>query len=60
VPVIRFKAGEREADVMAPYLHAVAAAGVSQVVAIGCAQEFHLVWRRASAPREWDQPATNR
>ncbi|MGB6576364.1 MAG: hypothetical protein WBF34_00460, partial [Streptosporangiaceae bacterium] len=44
VPVIRFKAGERKADVMAPYLEAAAATGRSQVVAIGCAQEFQLVW----------------
>jgi hypothetical protein len=44
IPVIRFKAGERKADVMAPYLDAAAAAGRSQVVAIGCAQEFQLVW----------------
>jgi hypothetical protein len=44
VPVIRFKAGERKADVMAPYLQAAAAGGRSQVVAIGCAQEFQGVW----------------
>src|SRR5271166_374803 len=44
VPLIRFRAGERKADVMAPYLEAAAAAGRSQVVAIGCAQEFQLVW----------------
>ena len=44
VPVIRFKAGERKADVMAPYLQAAAGSGRSQVVAIGCAQEFQLVW----------------
>ena len=44
VPVIRFKAGERKADVMAPYLGAAAAAGRSKVVAIGCAQEFQYVW----------------
>ena len=44
VPVIRFKAGERKADVMAPYLEAAAASGRSQVAAIGCAQEFQLVW----------------
>ncbi len=44
VPVIRFKAGERKADVMAPYLQAAAAAGRSQVAAIGCAQEFQRVW----------------
>src|SRR6059058_3971586 len=44
VPVIRFKAGERKAEVMAPYLEAAAVAGRSQVVAVGCAQEFQLVW----------------
>ena len=44
VPVIQFKAGERKADVMAPYLDAAASTGHSQVVAIGCAQEFQLVW----------------
>ena len=44
VPVIRFKAGERKADVMAPYLDAAAASGRSQVAAVGCAQEFQLVW----------------
>jgi len=36
-PLIRFGAGERKADVMAPYLDAAAAAGRSQVVAVGCA-----------------------
>jgi len=44
IPVIRFTAGERKAEVMAPYLDAAAAAGRSQVVAVGCAQEFQLVW----------------
>jgi hypothetical protein len=44
IPLIRFTAGERKADVMAPYLDAAAAAGRSQVVAVGCAQEFQLVW----------------
>jgi hypothetical protein len=44
VPVIRFKAGERKAVVMAPYLDAAAASGRSQVAAAGCAQEFQLVW----------------
>ena len=44
VPVIRLKAGERKADVMAPYLDAAAGSGRSQVAAIGCAQEFQLVW----------------
>jgi hypothetical protein len=53
IPLIRFKAGERKAEVMAPYLQAAAAAGRSQVVAIGCAQEFQLVWtarKRATDP----------
>jgi hypothetical protein len=44
IPVIRFKAGERKADVMAPYLQAAADTGRSQVAAVGCAQEFQLVW----------------
>ena len=44
IPLIRFTAGERKADVVAPYLDAAAAAGCSQVVAVGCAQEFRLVW----------------
>jgi hypothetical protein len=44
IPVIRFKAGERKADVMKPYLDAAAAAGRSAVVAVGCAQEFQSVW----------------
>ena len=40
VPVVTFKAGDRKADVMAPYLQAAADAGVSKVVAVGKAQEF--------------------
>jgi hypothetical protein len=44
VPLIRFRAGERKADVMSPYLQAAADSGRSQVVAIGCAQEFQLAW----------------
>jgi hypothetical protein len=44
VPVVRFRSGERKADVMAPYLDAAAASGRSQVAAVGCAQEFQLVW----------------
>ena len=44
IPVISFRAGERKADVMAPYLQAAAAAGRSRVAAVGCAQEFQLVW----------------
>src|SRR5262249_48037180 len=53
VPVIAFKAGERKAEVMAPYLQATVAAGRSQVVALGCAQEVQLVWtarQRATDP----------
>jgi hypothetical protein len=53
VPVIAFKAGDRKADVMAPHLQAAAAAGRSQVAAVGCAQEFQLVWtarKRATDP----------
>jgi hypothetical protein len=53
IPVITFKAGERKADVMAPYLEAAGSAGRSQIVAVGCAQEFQLVWtarKRATDP----------
>jgi len=38
IPVIRFAAGDRKADVMAPHLEA--AVGRSQVAAVGCAQEY--------------------
>src|SRR5437773_5522629 len=54
IPLIRFAAGDRKADEMAPYLQAAAAAGRSQVVAVGCAQEFQLAWtarRRDTDPR---------
>jgi hypothetical protein len=44
VPVVTFKAGDRKADVMAPYLRSAADAGVSKVVAIGKAKEFASVW----------------
>jgi hypothetical protein len=44
IPLIAFKAGDRKAGVMAPYLDAAAASGRSQVAAVGCAQEFQLVW----------------
>jgi hypothetical protein len=44
VPVVTFRAGDRKASVMAPYLRAAADAGVSKVVAIGRAQEFASVW----------------
>jgi len=44
IPLIRFSAGDRKADVMAPYLDAAAATSRPQVAAVGCAQEFQLVW----------------
>jgi hypothetical protein len=44
IPMIQFKAGDRKADVMAPYLDAARAAGRSRVVAVGCAQEYAQVW----------------
>src|SRR5262249_5906954 len=43
IPLIRFAAGDRKAEVMAPCLEAAAASGRSQVVAVGCAPEFQLV-----------------
>jgi hypothetical protein len=58
VPVIRFRAGERTAEVMGPYLAAAAEAGRSRVVAIGCAQEFQLVGtarKRDTDPGGWPQ-----
>src|SRR5260370_5966814 len=58
IPVIVFKTGERKAEVMAPYLQAAAAAGRSRVVALGCAQEFQLVWtarKRSTDPGAWPQ-----
>jgi hypothetical protein len=44
IPWVRFGKDDRKADVMAPYLKRAAAAGRSQVVAIGVAQEFQRVW----------------
>jgi hypothetical protein len=44
IPVIRFTAGQRKADVLAPYLDAARAQGRSGVVALGLAQEFAMVW----------------
>jgi hypothetical protein len=40
----RFAAGNRTAEVMAPYLQAAAASGRSQVAAGGCAHDFQRVW----------------
>jgi hypothetical protein len=44
IPWVKFAKGDRKADVMAPYLRKAAAAGRSQVAAIGVAQEFQRVW----------------
>ena len=44
IPMIQFKAGDRKADVMAPYLDAARCAGRSMVVAVGRAQEYAQVW----------------
>jgi hypothetical protein len=44
IPMIRFGAGDRKADVMAPYLATARDAGCSQVVAVGLAQEYAQVW----------------
>jgi len=57
IPLIRFTAGERTADVMAPYLDAAAAAGRSQVVA-GAAGHLRPVRsrHRAGAVRTVDGP----
>jgi hypothetical protein len=50
IPWVRFRKEDRKAEVMAPYLKRAAAAGRSQVVAIGLAQEFQRVW--AACQRE--------
>jgi hypothetical protein len=55
IPVIRFTAGQRKADVLAPYLDAARAQGRSGVVALGCAQEFAMVW---SATKKETDPGT--
>ena len=44
IPVVKLKAADRNADVMRPYLDRAAAAGHSQVAAIGVAQEPQIVW----------------
>ena len=44
IPVVKLKAADRNADVMRPYLDRAAAAGRSQVAAIGVAQEPQIVW----------------
>jgi len=50
IPLVAFKAGERKAEVMAPYLDAAAATGRSQVAAVGCAQSSSGCGRRANGP----------
>jgi hypothetical protein len=55
IPMFQFKAGDRKADVMAPYLDAARAAGRSQVVAIGCAQEYASVWTATKRDTDPDQ-----
>jgi hypothetical protein len=58
IPMIQFKAGDRKADVMAPYLDAARSAGRSRVVAVGCAQEYAQVWtatRRDTDPDKCPQ-----
>lgn len=49
IPMIRFSAGDRKADVMAPYLATARDAGCSQVVAVGLAQEYAQVWTDSAA-----------
>jgi len=44
IPWVKFAKDVRKAEVMAPYLKQAAAAGRSQVAAIGVAQEFQRVW----------------
>jgi hypothetical protein len=44
IPVVKFKADQRKADVMRPYFEQAARVGTSTVVALGRAQEFAPVW----------------
>jgi hypothetical protein len=44
IPMVQLKAGDRKADVMAPYLDAARSENRSRIVAIGCAQEYAQVW----------------
>jgi hypothetical protein len=44
IPWVRFGKDQAKLEVMAPYLRKAAAAGRSQVAAIGVAQEFQRVW----------------
>lgn len=58
IPIIQFRAGDRKADVMAPYLDAARHAGRSKPVAVGCAQEYAQVWtatRRDTDPDKCPQ-----
>ena len=59
IPLVRFEKGERKAEMMKPYLDAAALSGRSQVVAIGTAQEFQLVFspttRKGDAGRATSQ-----
>jgi hypothetical protein len=53
IPVVRFRKGDRKADVMRRYLDSAARAARSQVAAVGVAQEFQPVWtarKRATDP----------
>jgi len=52
IPVLRFTAGVRKADVVAPLLAAARERGDSKVVALGLAQEYAMVW--SATKRETD------
>jgi hypothetical protein len=58
IPVVTLKAADRNIDVMRPYLEAAAAAGRSQVAAVGVAQETQRVFisrKRGTAPGKCPQ-----
>jgi hypothetical protein len=44
IPVVRFRRGDRKADVMRPHLDRAARTGRPQVAATGVDQEFQVVW----------------
>ena len=53
IPVVRFKAGQRKAEVMKPYFDQAAGPGV---VAIGLAQEFQSVFTGYERPKDHPGP----
>lgn len=56
IPVVRFGKGDRKIEVMQPYLERAAAGGMSQVAAIGVAQEYASVFTATARDRDGGAP----